>query len=239
MLPIPHGLQSQGPVFAVCGALISAALAWFVWRRMRAGGAIRWVVLAYLAHGGALVAYYGLFFGAPHFLGRYLAPLAPLLVVAVLSASLDLVAWLAGRRADRLAPALAMGGMALSAALLIWLAGPGARAQGHFQVVDWVERHVDDRTWVAAVQTGTLGYWHDRTINLDGKVNPQALAARATQGHVLDYVVRTGKIEVIADWAGMAGWADRAEGGFADAFDLVVEDRAANLAVLRRRDGGE
>ncbi len=239
MLPIPHWLQSEDPVITVCSALIAAALAWHLWRRMRAGGTIRWVVLAYLAHGAALVAYYGLFFGAPHFLGRYLAPLSPLLIVAVLTASLDLVAWFAGRRACRVAPALAVGGMALSAGLLVWLAGPGVRAQGQFQVVDWVERHVDDQTWVAAVQTGTLGYWHDRTINLDGKVNPQALAARAMQGHVLGYVVQTEKIEVIADWAGMAGWADRAEGGFADAFELVLADRAGNLAVLRRRDGDE
>ena len=236
VLPVPGGLERAPAVMAATGLVVGAALAWFFWRRLRAGGAICWVALAYLAHGAALAGYYGMVFGAPHFLGRYLAPLAPLLIVAVLTGALDLVRALARERAARIAPALALAGLVLSAALLGWRAGPAARPQGHFQVVEWVKHNVDDATWVAAVQTGTLGYWHDRTINLDGKVNPAALAARRAHGSVLPYVVETGKIRYIVDWAGMAGWAGRPDGGFDRAFELVVEDPAADLAVLRRRD---
>jgi hypothetical protein len=36
----------------------------------------------------------------------------------------------------------------------------------------WVRENATADTWVAALQTGTLGYFHDRTINTDGKVNP-------------------------------------------------------------------
>jgi hypothetical protein len=211
-------------------------VAWFLRRRLRAGGAVRWVVLAYVVHGLALGTYYGVFFGAAHFLGRYLAPIAPLLIVAVLVGGLDLVR-LFGARGASVARALAVAALALCVAVLGWFAVPGTREQGHFQVVEWVERNVDDATWVAAVQTGTLGYWHDRTINLDGKVNPAALAERAARGTVLPYVVRTERIRYIADWRGMAGWADDSAGGFDEAFELLVDDPGANLAVLRRRDG--
>ncbi|MEE4119169.1 MAG: hypothetical protein V2I65_09150 [Paracoccaceae bacterium] len=236
MLPLPAGIQSAPLVAPVAGIVTGAALAWFLWRRLQAGGTIRWVVLAYLAHGVALGTYYGVFFGAVHFLGRYLAPIAPFLIVAVLVAGLDLLRLL-GTRGARVAPLLAAAGLALCIGLLGWHAVPGTREQGHFQVVEWVERNVDDETWVAAVQTGTLGYWHDRTINLDGKVNPEALAEREARGTVLPYVVRNERIRYIADWHGMATWADDSAGGFDEAFELVVSDPAANLAILRRRGG--
>ena len=125
----------------------------------------------------------------------------------------------------------------MSGALLIRLLLPGAPTQGHEQIVAWVAENVPVEAWVGAVQTGTLGYWHDRTINLDGKVNPQALAARRTEGHVLNYVVDS-EIDYIVDWAGVGNWVTRpgSEDGFADAFELVLQDRDADLSVIRRRE---
>jgi hypothetical protein len=110
---------------------------------------------------------------------------------------------------------------------------PGADGQGHFQVVDWVEANVPDSAWIGAVQTGTLGYWHDRTINLDGKVNPEALAVLRREGHVLNYV-RESEIQFLVDWEGIATWIER--DGFGEVFEVLAHDSDANLAALRRRE---
>ena len=103
-------------------------------------------------------------------------------------------------------------------------------------VVDWVQKNVDERQWVGDIQTGTLGYFHDRTINLDGKVNLKALRARIERGEVLSYVQDETPINYLVDWVGIASWASMAsEPRFGQAFEVVVNDKATNLGVLRRR----
>lgn len=236
MLPVPGGVE--GTAGAIWGGTIVAALvvALFLVQLVRRGGPVLWAMVgAYLLHGMALASYYGLYFGAAHFMGRYLAPVAPLLIVAALWAAIELgrVFWSAGPRL--LAQAYGVGGLALSALLLGRLLLPGVHDQGHGQVVRWVQANVPEVAWVGAVQTGTLGYWHDRTINLDGKVNPRALAERREKGTVLPYVVNDSQIDYIVDWAGVGGWIERDDGGFSEAFDLVIRDEAANLAVMRRK----
>ena len=232
MLPLPGSIEEVPAVMITCAVAVLGVLVTFWALLWRQGGAVAWAVTAYSLHGIALASYYGLFFGAPHFTSRYLAPLAPLLIVAVLVVALSVFRRLP--RGETIAAGVGLGGMALSVLLLLRLLWPGAHEHEHFQVVRWVEENTTPATWVGAVQTGTLGYWHDRTINLDGKVNPEALQARITDGHVLGYVVDS-RIDVIADWAGVAEWGRRPEAGFAEAFEVIVEDPDANLGVLRRR----
>src|SRR6185295_16818658 len=106
----------------------------------------------------------------------------------------------------------------------------------HRQVADWVERNVAERQWLGAIQTGTVGFFHDRTINLDGKVNPKALRARMERGQVMSYILDETPINYLADWVGIAGWATAEdEPRFREAFELLVDDKAANLGALRRR----
>jgi hypothetical protein len=112
-----------------------------------------------------------------------------------------------------------------------------AKGQSHMhrQVVDWVRGHVPDSVWVGAPQTGTLGYFHDRTINLDGKVNPAALRVLLQEGHILNYVAAS-KIDYIVDWVGMADWPSLGlSPAFEQQFEVVVRDPERNLAALRRR----
>jgi hypothetical protein len=239
MLPIPRWLERQDLSIAIFAGVAAVIVLLFLYRVIRSGSpVVRAVIAAYLLHGIALVVYYGVFFGAPHFLSRYLAPLAPLLILASVTVAVDLGRWLMPKRATALVLTYGLGGIALSGALLVRLLLPGAPNQGHEQVVAWVAENVPEETWVGAVQTGTLGYWHDRTINLDGKVNPEALAARRSEGHVLNYVVAS-EIDYIIDWAGVGDWVTRpeAEGGFAEAFELLVQDRATNLSVIGRIPG--
>jgi hypothetical protein len=42
----------------------------------------------------------------------------------------------------------------------------------------WVRDHLADTTRVAAAQSGTLWYFHQRTINTDGKVNSEIYGIR-------------------------------------------------------------
>lgn len=237
MLPVPSALEDKPLIVAIAGAVSALVLALLVWRILRHGTPVaRAVVFAGLGHGVALAVYYGFFFGAAHFLSRYLAPLAPLMIVAALAAALETGRLLVRARPQALAWAYAGGGLALSLGLLVHAALPGVTREGHEQVIAWVGENVPEEAWVGAPQTGTLGYWHDRTYNLDGKVNPEALEARRTVGHVLDYVTAS-RIDYVVDWAGVGGWIDfpAAKGGFAEAFELVLRDDAANLSVMRRK----
>jgi hypothetical protein len=182
----------------------------------------------------ALIAYYGLLFGAAHFVSRYLFPVSPFF--ALTSTSFVV---LAGRRlylgggATRWIPPTLVAGVVLLAAALnarVYHASGRGSAVDHRAVVQWVRANVPPDAWVAAVQTGTLGFFHERTVNLDGKVNPHALAARL-EGRIPHYVVQL-PIAYIADWAGLASWIrldpiDRH-------FEVVVHDPTRNLAVLRR-----
>jgi hypothetical protein len=237
MLPVPTRFESSAVVSLAMAAVVLAVLLWFLAGLWRRGGTMRFVVAAYALHGLAIAAYYGLNFGAPHFLSRYMSVLAPLLIVAALWVAIDLARRvLAGRWQGGVA-VLGLGAVALSVALLARPLLPGAEGQGHFQVVDWVRSNVPEETWVGAVQTGTLGYWHDRTINLDGKVNPDALAAIRDEGNVLRYVADS-DIAFLADWEGIAHWVtDYPE--FGQVFEVVTHVPEANLAVLRRRPAGE
>lgn len=42
----------------------------------------------------------------------------------------------------------------------------------------WVRDNLDEDTWVASSQAGILGYYHQRTINTDGKVNSEMFGIR-------------------------------------------------------------
>jgi len=237
MLPVPSGLEGN-PVFMVVASLLVGMIflvfAIGVWRL---GGVVAHVVAAYGIFALALCVYYGFFFGAGWFLSRYLSPLAPLLIIATLSVLYDLTCRIFPNGATQAVLAMGLSGVALSIALLGWLGVSDSREQGHFQVVEWVDQNVPDTSWVGAIQSGTLGYWHDRTINLDGKVNPDALRALLRDGTFISYVLNS-RIEYLADWSGIADWATDGRPEhitFAKEFEVLVQDKTLNLGVLRRR----
>ncbi len=237
VLPVPHEHNTRLAIIIVCSAVL--AMWAFVVARVatRVTGAERWLFVSGLLFLVGLVGYYGLAFGAGHFIDRYLFPASPFIALVNVAGA---AAW-AGRLSwRRLAPA----GVVFAALSLLVSAGLGARLYRrglehmHFQVVEWVERNVPEATWVAAVQTGTLGFFHDRTVNLDGKVNPEALLLQKSDG-IPDYVVGSrwgaerGTIDYLVDWNGIAGWQVLVP--VQSNFDLVVDDARANLAVFRRK----
>jgi hypothetical protein len=130
-----------------------------------------------------LALWYALSSWAVHFYDRYLAPLLLLVVLALARA------WLALAEA-RPWPAAAL-------FLILGVSVPFEVMRSYHEPIiernifvrrqlTLVESRVPPEEWVAALQTGTLGYFRDRVLNLDGKVNPQALRRRHDIWRYLD-----------------------------------------------------
>ena len=241
--PVPHQLSTRAPVILGCG-LVVLVWAFLAVRAVKgARNSERWLMAVGSVLLAGLSAYYGMAFGAGHFLDRYLFPASPF--IALFSVSVVLALGQA-RRESRLKHA---GLFTLGVFLAVTTVALDVRAyrQGehhmHFQVVDWAENNIPRETWVAAVQTGTLGFFHDRTINLDGKVNPEALAMRAAGDRIPQYVVESRwggarqTIDYLLDWQGMVVWQSIPV--IQSNFDLIVNDPKLNLAVFRRKKTGE
>lgn len=238
MLPLPLSFERlpvvQGiATVVVVGCLVVLSVS--VWRY--SSPVARKTGTVYGLFAFFLITYYGLFFGAPHFLSRYFAPLSPLFILAGIVTARATGALLGPVIGRFVAPAYVGLGMVLCLALLGRALMPGVTKLGHEQVLAWTADNLPEQAWAAAPQTGVLGYWHDRTINLDGKTNINALQAHWRDGHILNYVVES-QTDYVIDWVGVTDWMrqDEARGGFADAFELVLEDKDMNLGVLRRSE---
>lgn len=237
--PIPKRIETNVLVIvlSLASVAIIAGAAWLLTGRQT-------IATRRLFSTGALFAfflcvYYGLFFGAAHFVPRYVSALSPFMWMASVSAAAGLIALLFKREHHmRIAAAALVGACCLIAGALSLRTYLNGEDHMHRQVVEWVEENVPEDEWVGAVQTGTLGYFHDRTINLDGKVNPSALRARIN-GDVRGYVLET-EITYIADWQGVTGWVkDGRHPAFARSFVVLVDDPGKNLGVLKRASAPE
>lgn len=179
----------ENDLAAAARALALAALCALAWRarwRPAVGAGFAGLLLA--AYAG-LVVYYWLTFFADWFYIRYFAPLSLIAFVYVPALLAD-----AARRA--IAPLAAAATAATAGFLaLAWIGWSPFGASAHHEQVDLVAAHVPAGAAVAAGQSGTLGFLRERVVNVDGKVNPEALAWR---GRMWDYLDRRG-IEWFAD----------------------------------------
>lgn len=146
----------------------------------------------------ALVVYYALSFIAYWFYYRYFAPAALFAFVAVP------ILWARVAAAPRATPARIFEGalVLLLAGQMIGLAlwartgeGLGGNTVYHDQVA-LVREHVPAGDEVAAGQSGTLGFFRERVVNTDGKVNREALAY---QDRMWDYLRDRG-VKWFVDW---------------------------------------
>lgn len=214
-----------------CLLLLGVLAVALVWGFRRAEFSARVLILTMTLLGTTLAIYYGFFFDAPYFLSRYLAAPTPVIALGG-AAALILIGRKLSERGWGLAVPAASIGLVLLALYFDYRLYARGLEHRHFQVVGWVKNNLNEQQWVGAIQTGTLGFFHDRTINLDGKVNPMALRARR-QGKVLDYVVNS-DIDYLVDWVGILRWADQGHPTFGEHFEKVVSDPHGNLGVLRR-----
>jgi hypothetical protein len=214
---------SHTPTLA-CTALIILAAVGAVAIYRRGNACTRSAIRVGSIHVVLLSAFYGLYFGASHFMSRYMSPISILCAIF----TVGVVIWFPAPRLGRLVrPAAAVAATAVTFGLGIHHYRGGRET--HFQVVEWVQQNVPDDVWVGAIQTGTLGFFHDRTLNLDGKTNPSALKARA-ENRLIEYFFDS-PAQYFADWAGLVELRPKLE----PRFDMVVYDPKVDLVVFRRR----
>ncbi|NJO15822.1 MAG: hypothetical protein HC877_08760 [Thioploca sp.] len=235
MFPLPNSLQRQLLIILPSTILLIAIAIglWQLWLRLHSPTERQLFVLVGLYLLG-LCGFYGLYFGAYFFLERYLFPISPFL--ALLWAIVVVWAWLkVPWRPIR---------YGISILFILTMIGVTGYLHiksynKHFQLVNWVNQHVSEAEWIASTQTGYLGYFHDRTINLDGKVNPEALIARQQGGDKLaQYLVNKNidsqRIEYIIDWVFLINRIEKYP-LVNQNFHLIVNDPQQNLAVLKRQ----
>jgi hypothetical protein len=239
-LPLPGSFEKTIPTMIVGVALVVLTLYVFWLQVGKAHGIGRRFFAIAAGLVACLAGYYGIMFGAPHFLARYLSILSPFLWLATAVTMMFVIGkvFRAGVLAHY-ATAVIVGVLTIGAAGFAGLTFARGYSEGtahmHKQVVEWVAANVPERTWVGAPQTGVLGYFHDRTLNLDGKVNPDALRVLLEEGHILNYVLAS-KVDYIVDWVGMAEWVNFTQFSpeFGREFVVVEKDEKRNLAALKR-----
>jgi 4-amino-4-deoxy-L-arabinose transferase-like glycosyltransferase len=223
VLVIPLWLE----ILRLCllGALL--ILAWRLWPRLVAplrdsaslqrtwlfGGSVAGAMLA-------LSVYYMSSSFAWYFYTRYFAPLALPATVALASGGLGLL-----RSRPRTLPVI------LAALVISALLPVGYRHRGMTMVIDTPTYHkqlplvqatVPADVVVAAYQTGVLGYFRDHVVNLDGKVNAEALQYRDAMQTYVDQR----QIVWFADWPIYLPDSQR--------WQPVVHDPASRFTVYRR-----
>jgi hypothetical protein len=132
-----------------------------------------------------LVFWYTLSSWASHFYVRYFLPLA---LISVIVGGLA-AASLFSRRPCLVACACA--GLATCVVLQLYKYDTGRRPGGYefyTQQLALVRAYVPNDEAVAAGQSGTLGFFRKRVVNLDGKVNPVALRYRGRMWTYLDQI---------------------------------------------------
>ena len=140
---------------------------------------------------GMLACWYTLSSFATWFYARYMAPLT---IITIVISSLAVVKLF--RRQKWLAFSLIV---AVSVPLVLTIAHLHQETtfeEWHRDQLSLVRQHVPQHEVVAAFQTGTLGFFRERVVNLDGKVNPIALEY---QGKYED-LLRKQNIQWVCDW---------------------------------------
>lgn len=231
LLPIPRAIEAQ-PAFIAASFLAvvayGVAVARLIWPRA-SETARRAIVLGAIYILG-ICGFYGLFFGAGWFIPRYFYPFTPLLMLVWGPAVWELARRVPAPNLWRAAGALTIV-LVLATSIREYRLGSDHQ---HDQVVAWVKENVPEDVWVAAVQTGTLNFFHDRTLNLDGKVNPAAYQAliQGVQAHQR-YLVQETRVKYMVDWHdAVQDWTASPE--LKGHFEIVYADPEANVAAARR-----
>jgi len=231
---IPAGLYETGPMLIVWSSIALAAVLLAARAVRRSSEEARAIGIMLTVYATALALYYGCFFTASFFMNRYLAALSPfgaLLVAGIVANACDA---LRARWGTPGANALlaALGTLILAVNVVHYQGGTRHPHKANFDLTSY---RIPETAWIGAFQSGVLGYFHDRTINLDGKVNPEALAARQ-QGTILEYILNKridgAPIEYLVDYEWMANTAR--EPLLAGVFRVIVEDPARRIAVAVR-----
>jgi len=189
-------------LYAVGSLLALAGLAvwWFVRRSTRYARNVSKDFGFLFLYSALLVAAYSFVIFGQIFYSRYYYPIFFFSIVLGAMAFDVLVGLLHSRRAQR---AVAVGCTVAYALVLAFMSLHRVQ-NGNYRflhVVDWIAARTEPGARIGVFNSGAIGYFSDRHIvNLDGKVNPQALEALRT-GAICDYIESQGLDYVIDhDW---------------------------------------
>ncbi len=145
---------------------------------------------------GFLFVFYVFFFGAKHFVYRYLS------VIYIASVPLDalLIFYICEYFGRQFKIAWLVFSLLFCLLFLAYVSGIFYARDNAFyrDQYGWVREHLQPNTRIGAAQTGVLGYFWPNTVNLDGKVNPLALTALQTG--TIDRYILSERIEILIDW---------------------------------------
>lgn len=143
-----------------------------------------------------LIIYYTFFFSAPHFISRYLHPMR-IMALLLLSISLPIV-WgrFKDRKLFRIVTAVVLLAAATFSVILYQRAFTTKKSSPAYFTGLWARGVAPEK--VGMTSSGTANFVSDNVVNLDGKVNPDALKARKA-GTLGEYVVDA-DIKYVADW---------------------------------------
>jgi hypothetical protein len=177
-----------------------------------------------------LLVYYTIFFRAPHFIPRYLQPLRILwLLLATISIATIYSSF--SRPVSRIGiaaylfVAVAFGVDRYLAHGFVTSAQPDFYAMGQ-----WALQHSNEK--IGMLQSGLTSFESPNVINLDGKVNTDALHAH--QRGTLGEYIRDEQFMYLADWKPFVEDIAAMASGAGAPFDSI--GRIGNFQIMRRRD---
>ncbi|MDX1615910.1 MAG: hypothetical protein R3300_16465 [Candidatus Promineifilaceae bacterium] len=151
-------------------------------------------ILIWVAAITPILLVYPLFFWAQHLYNRYFTPIT--IVYVPILATL-LAYWLPDRsRKVQLATVMLM-----PLFFFGWTfrsLHTGRLGNTHVISAGYIDANVAAAEKVGAFQSGVIGFYNSNTVNLDGKMNAEALAYRQA-GNIEHYIEREG-IDVLIDW---------------------------------------
>jgi len=151
------------------------------WSIRKGNGIDRVLGFVWAPYALLLTCFYGLFFGAPSFVFRFLCPVW-LFVTLMASAPLGTLFESLSEKGK-----LVRAFIGAACVCLLTIANYARDTHGVFtnpwfrpvvQFTDWAKANVGPGEVIASNQTGMLGYFIDNVVNLDGKTNVDALRAR-------------------------------------------------------------
>lgn len=165
---------------------------------------------------------YTLYHKAPHFQARYL--MLPRLLVLLGMSALAYIA-MAKLRHVRLVGSIGLCAWVLASAGLHHRDFSGAGGNIMLGPASWIKENLGPEQKVGMFQSGTTGFLYPkRVINLDGKVNHEALQAVRT--HNLGEYLRRERVDVLLDWPEYLSFAWR---------DSALFNRVAHKTTLHNR----
>ncbi len=192
--------DSMGLVMRAILAILIAVLFWWMNRTIHLIQKLRATrigsLMPFAAFSLALLLYYTFFFKAPHFIARFLEPLR---IVWLIGMAVGIP--LSIERLSRRRRAIVIGfvaaltlGFGANRYIVNFFMQPGPHE--FYAMGEWARAHPDEK--IGMLQSGIASFIAPNVINLDGKVNTEALHA-AQHGKLAQYL-RAEHFAYLADW---------------------------------------